>query len=54
MIDDEMGASRELIAWGKEHLGGMPMDSVWAPDDSGLQYRKLSETIFTLFFIVDR
>ena len=45
--------SRELIAWGKEHHGGMPLDSIWAPDDSGLQYRKLSETSFELIFIVD-
>lgn len=27
--------SRELIAWGEEHFSGMPLDSVWAPDDSG-------------------
>ena len=33
--------SRELIAWGKEHYGGMPLDSIWAPDDSGLQYRMI-------------
>ena len=45
--------SRELIAWGKKHYGGMPLDSIWAPDDSALQYRKLSETRFVLFFIVD-
>ena len=45
--------SRELIAWGEEHFSGMPLDSVWAPDNSGLQYLKLSETSFELFFIVD-
>ena len=37
-----------LIAWGNDHFGKMPTGSVWAPDDSGVQYQKLSDTSFAL------
>ena len=45
--------SEELIAWGNEHFGGMPVDSVWSPDDSGVQYRKMSETSYALIFMLN-
>ncbi|WP_438995710.1 hypothetical protein [Poseidonia sp.] len=45
--------SEEMIAWGIEHLGGLPLESIWAPHDSGLQYRKLSKTRFALIFMLD-
>ena len=30
-----------------------PVGSVWAPDDSGVQYQKLSQTSFVLIFLLD-
>jgi len=45
--------SEELVAWGNEHFGKMPVDSVWSPDDSGVQYRKMSETNYALIFMLN-
>jgi hypothetical protein len=42
-----------LVAWGNEHFGKMPVGSVWAPDDSGVQYQKLSHTSFVLIFLLN-
>ena len=43
--------SEALVAWGNEHFGKMPVGSVWAPDDSGVQYQKLSQTSYLLIFL---
>ena len=45
--------SDALVAWGNEHFGRMPVGSVWAPDDSGVQYQKLSQTSFLLIFLLN-
>ena len=47
----EWEPSGALVTWGNEHFGKMPVGSVWAPDDSGVQYQKLSETSFLLIFL---
>lgn len=44
-IDDEM------IAWGKEHLGAIPIDGIWSPDGSGVQYKKTGENEWSLMFM---
>ena len=48
----EWEPSEALISWGNEHFGKMPVGSVWAPDDSGVQYQKLSQTSFLLIFLL--
>ncbi len=45
--------SEELIAWGSKHFGVMPVDSVWSPDNSGVQYRKMSETSYALISMLN-
>ena len=47
----EWEPSEALVAWGNEHFGKMPVGSVWAPDDSGVQYQKLSQTSYLLIFL---
>lgn len=42
-----------LIAWGNEHFDEIPVGGVWAPDDSGVQYQKNSETSYVLMFLLD-
>ena len=49
----EWEPSEALVAWGDEHFGKMPVGSVWAPDDSGVQYQKLSQTSFLLTFLLN-
>ena len=49
----EWEPSEALVAWGEEHFGKMPVGSVWAPDDSGVQYQKLSQTSFVLIFLLN-
>lgn len=49
----EWTPSEELIAWGNEHFGNMPKDAVWSPDDSGVQYRKMSDTAYALIFMLN-
>ena len=49
----EWKPSEALVAWGDEHFGKMPVGSVWAPDDSGVQYQKLSQTSFLLIFLLN-
>ena len=49
----EWKPSEALVAWGEEHFGKMPVGSVWAPDDSGVQYQKLSQTSFALIFLLN-
>jgi len=41
----------EMITWGKEHLGAIPVDGVWSPEGSGVQYRKTAENTFALMFM---
>jgi hypothetical protein len=43
--------NEELIAWGKEHLGAIPVDGIWSPEGSGVQYRKMGEHTFALMFM---
>ena len=45
--------SETLITWGSEHFSKMPVGSVWAPDDSGVQYQKMSQTSYLLIFLLD-
>ena len=49
----EWEPSEGLVAWGNEHFDKMPAGSVWAPDDSGVQYQKMSQTSFALIFQYD-
>ena len=49
----ELEPSEALVVWGNEHFGKMPVGSVWAPDDSGVQYQKLSQTSFVLISLLD-
>ena len=49
----EWEPSEALVAWGNEHFGKMPVGSIWAPDDSGVQYQKLGETSYVLIFLLD-
>jgi hypothetical protein len=49
----EWQPSEELIAWGNEHFGKMPKDAIWSPDDSGVQYRKMSHTAYALIFMLN-
>lgn len=44
--------SEALIAWGNEHFSKMLVGSVWAPDDAGVHYQKLSENSFMLLHLV--
>jgi len=48
---DEWEPDEELIAWGKEHLGSIPLDGIWSPDGSGVQYRKTGENDWSLVFM---
>ena len=43
--------NEELIAWGKEHLSAIPVDGIWSPEGSGVQYRKMVENTFALMFM---
>lgn len=43
--------SEFLVAWGNEHFSKMPVGSVWAPDDAGVQYQKMSENSFILLHL---
>ena len=45
--------NEELIAWGKEHLGAIPLDGIWSPEGSGVQYRKMGENTFALMCMVE-
>ena len=47
----EWEPSEALVAWGNEHFGKMPVGGVWAPDDSGVQYRKLGQASYLLIFL---
>lgn len=47
----EWQPTTEMITWGKEHLGAIPVDGVWSPDGSGVQYRKTGENTFALMFM---
>jgi hypothetical protein len=49
----EWQPSEELIAWGNEHFGKLSIDGIWSPDDSGVQYRKLSDNKFALMFMLN-
>ena len=49
----EWEPSEALLAWGSEHFDKMPVGSVWAPDDSGVQYQKLSQTSFVLISLLN-
>lgn len=49
----EWEPSEALVAWGYEHFDKMPVGSVWAPDDSGVQYQKSSHTSFVLIFLLN-
>ena len=49
----EWEPSEAMVAWGNEHFGKLPVGSVWAPDDSGVQYQKLSLTSFVLIFLLN-
>jgi len=49
----EWQPSEELIAWGMEHLAKLQVDAIWSPDDSGVQYRKMSETSYALIFMLN-
>ena len=49
----EWQPTNELIDWGNEHFAKIPIDGVWAPDDSGVQYRKMTETSFALIFMLN-
>ena len=49
----EWQPTSELIDWGNEHFAKIPIDGVWAPDDSGVQYRKMTETSFALIFMLN-
>jgi len=42
-----------FIEWGNEHFPTMPVGAVWAPEGSGVEYRKISETTFQLLFVMD-
>jgi hypothetical protein len=44
--------SEFLVAWGDEHFSKMPVGSVWAPEDAGVQYQKMSENSFILLHLV--
>jgi len=45
--------SKELIQWGNEHFGMLAKDSVWSPEDSGVQYRKMDDNKFALIFMLN-
>ena len=47
----EWKANEELIAWGNEHLGAIPIDGIWSPDGSGVQYKKTGEDEWSLIFM---
>ena len=49
----EWEPSEALVAWGYEHFDKMPVGSVWAPEDSGVQYQKLSQNSFLLIFLLN-
>lgn len=49
----EWQPSEELIAWGNEHFAKMAVDAIWSPDDSGVQYRKMSENKYALVFMLN-
>ncbi len=49
----EWQPSEELIAWGNEHLAKIPVDGIWSPDDSGVQYRKMGENKYALIFMLN-
>ena len=49
----EWQPSEALISWGNEHFSKMPVGSVWAPDESGVQYQKMSQTSYLLIFLLD-
>ena len=49
----EWRPSEALVQWGHEHFAKMPVGSVWAPDDSGVQYQKMSYTSYVLIFLLD-
>ena len=49
----EWQPTSDLIEWGNEHFAKIPIDGVWAPDDSGVQYRKMTETSFALIFMLN-
>ncbi|GEM_PF-2063446 len=40
-----------LVAWGNEHFDKMPVGSIWAPDDTGVQYQKLCQASYLLIFL---
>ena len=43
--------AKELLVWASEHLSKIPVDGIWSPDDSGVQYRKMDEDTFALMFM---
>jgi len=49
----EWQPTSELIDWGNDHFGKMAVDSIWAPDDSGVQYRKMSDNSYALVFMLN-
>ena len=47
----EWQPTTEMITWGNEHLGAIPVDGIWSPEGSGIQYRKTGENTFALMFM---
>jgi hypothetical protein len=43
--------SEKLIAWGTEHLAAIPVEGIWAPEGSGVKYRKMTDKTFALVFM---
>lgn len=42
---------KALLVWADEHLSKIPIDGIWSPDDSGVQYRKMDDKTFALMFM---
>ena len=48
---NEWKISEEMIAWGKEHFDAIPIDGIWSPDGSGVQYKKTGDKSWSLMFM---
>ena len=43
--------NEDLIAWAREHLGAIPIEGIWSPEGSGVQYKKTGDNEWSLMFM---
>jgi hypothetical protein len=49
----EWKPKQELLTWAKQHFDSIPVNGVWSPAGSGVQYLKTDEMVWSLMSMYD-